>query len=480
MIDTLEPSLLWKYFNELCKIPRPSKGEQHVSSFIQQTARKLNLEVQIDSIGNVLVKKDASSKRKSRQTVILQSHLDMVQQKNSSVDHDFQHDPIKTYIDGDWVKAKDTTLGADNGIGVAATLSVLESTDIDHGPIEALFTVDEETGMSGAFHLSPKLIKGRLLLNLDSENDNELCIGCAGGINATAHLSSICEIADNHCTSFQICIKGLRGGHSGIDIHLGRANAIKQLNRVLFELVQNFDIRISSFSGGSVRNAIPREAFASFVIADSYLGELKTFIEAFQKKLYQEYSVTDPEIKLELTQIAPLKQVLSAPAQENLLRAIYACPNGVIRMSSLFPELVETSNNLAMIECHEGKNTIHCLIRSSLESARDDLANAVLSALSLAEAHVEFSGAYPGWQPDPDSELLKTLQSAYEDLFRKKPDIRAVHAGLECGIIGAKYPGMDMVSIGPTIIHPHSPDEAVSISSVQKFWRFLTASLERI
>lgn len=480
MIDTLEPALLWKYFNELCKVPRPSKGEQHVSRFIQQTASKLNLAVQVDSIGNVLVKKDASPEKKNSPIVILQSHLDMVQQKNSGVNHDFQNDPIQTYIDGDWVKAKDTTLGADNGIGVAATLSVLESTHIDHGPIEALFTVDEETGMSGAFHLSSELLKGKLLINLDSENDNELCIGCAGGINATAQLSSICEITDDHYTSFQICLKGLRGGHSGIDIHLGRANAIKQLNRVLFELVQCFDIRISNFSGGSARNAIPREAFATFVITNSYLVELKAFIAALQKKLYQEYSVTDPEIKLELTQIPPVKQVLTGPAQENLLRAIYACPNGIMRMNGQIPELVETSNNLAMLQCSEGKNTIHCLLRSSLESARDDLANAVLSALSLAEAHVEFSGAYPGWQPDPNSELLKTLQSTYEDLFKKKPEIRVIHAGLECGIIGAKYLGLDMVSIGPTICHPHSPDEAVSIRSVQKFWRFLSAILEKI
>ena len=419
MIGALEPSSLWKHFNELCKIPRPSKGEQHVSRFIQQTAHKLNLAVQIDSIGNVLVKKDACSENKNRPTVILQSHLDMVQQKNSGVDHDFQHDPIQTYIDGDWVKAKDTTLGADNGIGVAAALSVLESTDIDHGPIEALFTVDEETGMSGAFHLSPELLKGKFLINLDSENDDELCIGCAGGINATAQLTTICEIADNHRTSFQISLKGLRGGHSGIDIHLGRANAIKQLNRVLFELVQNFDIRISSFSGGSARNAIPREAFATFVIANSYIDELKAFIAVLQNKLYQEYSVTDPEIRLELTQIPPVKQVLTSPAQENLLRAIYACPNGVMRMNNQLPELVETSNNLAMLECNEGENTIHCLLRSSLESARDDLSNAVLCALSLAEAHVEFSGAYPGWEPDPDSELLKILQSTYEDLFQK-------------------------------------------------------------
>ena len=373
MIGALEPSSLWKHFNELCKIPRPSKGEQHVSRFIQQTAHKLNLAVQIDSIGNVLVKKDACSENKNRPTVILQSHLDMVQQKNSGVDHDFQHDPIQTYIDGDWVKAKDTTLGADNGIGVAAALSVLESTDIDHGPIEALFTVDEETGMSGAFHLSPELLKGKFLINLDSENDDELCIGCAGGINATAQLTTICEIADNHRTSFQISLKGLRGGHSGIDIHLGRANAIKQLNRVLFELVQNFDIRISSFSGGSARNAIPREAFATFVIANSYIDELKAFIAVLQNKLYQEYSVTDPEIRLELTQIPPVKQVLTSPAQENLLRAIYACPNGVMRMNNQLPELVETSNNLAMLECNEGENTIHCLLRSSLESARDDL-----------------------------------------------------------------------------------------------------------
>ncbi len=480
MIDTLEPAPLWRFFSKLCKIPRPSKHEQQVSLFIQHTANKLNLEVHVDSIGNVLVKKEATAEKKNSPTVILQSHLDMVEQKNSGINHDFNRDPIQTYIDGDWVKAKDTTLGADNGIGVAATLSVLQSTDLVHGPIEALFTVDEESGMSGAFHLAPELLKGKLLISLDSENDDELFIGCAGGVNATAQLSSICEITDNHRTSFQICLKGLRGGHSGIDIHLGRANAIKQLNRVLFELVQNFDIRISSFSGGSARNAIPREAFASFVIADSYLEELKAFIAGLQNKLFQEYFATDPEITLELTQIPQIKEVLTCPAQQNLLRAVYACPNGIVRMNSQFPELVETSNNLAMLECSEGKNTFHCLLRSSLESARDDLANAVLSALSLAGAHVEFSGAYPGWQPDPDSQLLKKLQSTYEDIFKKKPGIRVIHAGLECGIIGAKYPGLDMVSIGPTICHPHSPNEAVSISSVQKFWRFLTASLRQL
>ncbi len=480
MLETLKPAALWKYFSELCKIPRPSKGEQYVARFIRETALKLNLTTQTDSAGNVLVKKDASKDKISSPTVILQSHLDMVQQKNSGINHDFQHDPIQAFIDGEWVKAKDTTLGADNGIGIAATLAVLESTDIAHGPIEALFTVDEESGMTGAFHLPPDLLKGKLLINLDSENDNEICIGCAGGINATAQLASICETTNINHTSFQISIKGLRGGHSGVDIHLGRANAIKQLNRVLFELIQKFDIRISSFSGGSARNAIPREAFATFVIADTFTAELANYITAIQEKLHQEYFFTDPELKLQLTEIAPIKHVLTTPAQENLIRAIYACPDGIKRINNQFPGVVETSNNLAVLECTGGKSTIQCLLRSSLESARDDLANSVLSALSLAEAHVEFSGAYPGWQPNPNSELLKILKSTYEDLFGQPPEVKVIHAGLECGIIGAKYPKMDMVSIGPTICHPHSPYEAVNIRSVEKFWSFFITCLKRI
>ncbi|HEX3020129.1 MAG TPA: aminoacyl-histidine dipeptidase [Chitinispirillaceae bacterium] len=480
MLNKLEPKILWKYFEAICKIPRPSKNEQHIIRYIQETAQKLNLPVQIDPVGNVLVKKKASSHKKNSPIVILQSHLDMVQQKNSGIHHDFQQDPIRAYVDGEWVKAKDTTLGADNGIGVAAMMAILESPDLEHGPIEALFTVDEETGMTGAFNISPDLLKGKLLINLDSENDNDLYIGCAGGINATAQLTSICQKAETSHNSYQISIKGLRGGHSGVDIHLGRANAIKLLNRVLFELIQKFDIRISSFHGGSARNAIPREAFANISIPHIYLSRLKEYIPVIQEVLHQEYLTTDPELILEIQEIPPEQFVLTSPAQENLIRAIYACPNGIIRMNNQFPGIVETSNNLSMLECANEKSIIHCLLRSSSDSARDDLANAVLCALSLAEAHVEFSGAYPGWQPNPDSNLLKTLKSTYEQLFKQNANIRVIHAGLECGIIGAKYPQIDMVSLGPDILHPHSPHEAVNIKSVQKFWSFLCTALKNL
>lgn len=480
MLDTLEPKILWKYFDALCKIPRPSKSEQQTVQFIQKTAQELKLESLIDSAGNVLVKKRASLGHDNSPTVILQSHLDMVHQKNSGITHDFSRDPIQPYIQGDWVKAKDTTLGADNGIGVAATLAVLESSDIVHGPIEALFTIDEETGMSGVLHLSPDLLKGKLLINLDSEDDNEICIGCAGGMNAFAQLISPLEKNDTNKPAFQISIKGLCGGHSGVDIHLGRANAIKVLNRVLFKLIQKFDIRISSFYGGSAHNAIPREAFAVFVIDKTFFDEIQKFIPQIRHEIFQEFTITDPGLKIDLQQTDTPQNVLTGPAQDNLVRAVYACPNGVIKMNSQFPNVVETSNNLSVLNCSNGKSSIQCLLRSSSQSALDDLANTVLSALSLAEAHVEFSGSYPGWQPDRSSKLLNVLKSTYEELFKHSANINVIHAGLECGIIGAKYQQMDMISIGPTICHPHSPDEAVSIKSVQKFWLFLKENLKKL
>lgn len=480
MLDKIEPKILWKYFSALCSIPRPSKNEQFVIQFIRETALKLNLEVHTDSTGNVIVRKGATPGKTNSPSITLQSHLDMVPQKNSGIQHDFYHDPIQTYIDGDWVKAKDTTLGADNGIGVAATLAILESNDIEHGPLEALFTVDEETGMTGAHNLQPGILKGNFLINLDSEDDDELCIGCAGGIDASAQLNYICERTENNRTAYQIALKGLRGGHSGVDIHLGRGNAIKLSNRILFDLIQKFDIRISSFNGGSARNAIPREAFADIVVPETFKNDISKHIAVLQKELCDEYCGTDPDLHIEITEIPLPEHVLSGPSQENLVRAIYACPNGVVKMNSQFPGVVETSNNLAVLQCSNGKINIYCLLRSSLQSAREDLGNAVLSALSLAEAHVEFSGAYPGWQPDPSSNLLKIMKSTYEDLFKKNASVRVIHAGLECGIIGAKYPELDMVSIGPTICHPHSPDEAVNIKSVQKFWNFLKACLKNI
>lgn len=479
-IDSLAPHPLWKYFNAYCSIPHISKHEQPAIQFICEIARQFKLDVQTDPAGNVLVRKDAHHSKKSSPTVILQSHLDMVPQKNDGINHDFYKDPIQPYIDGEWVKAKNTTLGADNGIGVAAMLAVLTSSELVHGPLEALFTVDEETGMTGANHLSPNFLKGNYLINLDSEEDSEICIGCAGGTNASAQLNSPCEKSSQNVAAFNITIKGLSGGHSGVDIHLGRGNAIKLLNRILFSLIQNFEIRISSFNGGSVRNAIPREAFATFVVPTVLKNQLLEFIPQINKDIYNEFSSTDPDLQITLSETESPQIVLTSPTQENLVRAIYACPNGVYKMNNNFPGVVETSNNISVLECNSGKITIHCLLRSLLQSGREDLSNAVLSALSLAEAHVEFSGAYPGWQPSPTSNLLKIFTSTYKDLFKQNPNVNVIHAGLECGIIGSKYPNMEMISIGPTICNPHSPDERVNIKSVQKFWDYLKVCLENI
>jgi dipeptidase D len=480
MLENLQPKPLWKYFSALCAIPRPSKHENLAVRFIQETATQLGLQSQIDKVGNILVIKPASAGKENRPSVALQSHLDMVPQKNSGTEHDFLLDPISAYIDNEWVKAKGTTLGADNGIGVASMLAILEDREIQHGPIEALFTIDEETGMTGAMHLSSSFLQSKLLINLDSEDDDELCIGCAGGINATATLLSSVDTTGSDRIAFNLALKGLRGGHSGVDIHLGRGNAIKLLNRILFMAVEKFDIRLSSFTGGTVRNAIPREAFATIVIPSLYKNDFMSFISGIQKTLQKELASTDPDLIIEMSDTELPEQVLTNPAQDNLIRAIYACPNGVFSMSSQFPDVVESSNNLSILQSENGHSQILCLLRSSIESKREDLGNTLLSALSLAEAHVEFSDGYPGWSPDPDSKLLKLTQSIYKDMFSQNPAVKVIHAGLECGIIGAKYPEIDMISLGPTIRYPHSPDEKVHIGSVTKYWNFLKAILEKL
>ncbi|NLE00557.1 MAG: aminoacyl-histidine dipeptidase [Fibrobacter sp.] len=480
MLKDLEPKQIWKYFETYCSIPHPSKHEERASKFIQETAIRLGLSYKVDEVGNVLVFKKAFPGLEHHQTIVLQSHLDMVPQKNSDCEHDFLNDPISPYADNGWVKANGTTLGADNGIGVAIMLAVLESTDIKHGPIEALFTIDEETGMTGANKLSKDFFTGKKFINLDTEDEEELCIGCAGGINADATLMTLQEKVSPDKKAYNVALRGLRGGHSGCDIHLGRANAIKLMNRLIFTAIEKFDIRVCEFHGGNVRNAIPREAFATVVVPSAYAKDFELFIPEFQKIVLNEYSDVDPDIRFTFSETALPDKVLTEPSQDNLVRAIYACPNGAIRMSSSFEGVVQTSNNISILQCVNGKNEIHCLLRSSVDSEREDLGNAVLSSLALAEAYVEFSGGYPGWQPNPSSELLNQLQEIYEELFHKKPQIKVIHAGLECGIIGAKIPGIDMISCGPTIKYPHSPDEKVSIESVQRFWNFLRTVLERV
>lgn len=477
-LDELEPSIIWRHFANICSIPHPSKHESELVAYIQNFASEHSLISKIDSIGNIVVSKPATEGMENRPALILQSHLDMVPQKNDSTLHDFTIDPIKPYIDGQWVKAKDTTLGADNGIGTATILAILESVNIKHGPLEAFFTIDEETGMTGALGLSKNLLTGNRLINLDTEEEGQLYIGCAGGVDCTAEIVYEEEPGLDTCTAFSISLKGLKGGHSGIDIHLGRGNAIKLLNRILFIGSSLYSLKISSFTGGSVRNAIPREAFAIVTIPMMHKETFQAFIKEQEKLLCAELYGSEHALTINISEVAVPENVLSLKSQNNILSAVYACPNGVIRMSSRVHGVVETSNNLALINCQNGKAYIHCLLRSSIETAIKDLQNAVSCALTLAGAHVEFSGGYPGWEPDPDSELLKTMMDVYKSATGKLPEVKVVHAGLECGIIGSKYPGMEMVSCGPTIQYPHSPDERVEIASVERFWKYILKVLE--
>ncbi len=475
-LERLEPSIVWKHFNDICSIPHISKCESKLVKHIQRLTSQWGLESQVDEVGNLIVWKPPTNT--SGSSITLQSHLDMVPQKNETTIHDFELDPIHPYIDGNWVKAKGTTLGADNGIGVAIALAVLESKDLSHGQIEALFTIDEETGMTGALGLKPGTLKGRKLINLDTEEEGQFYIGCAGGINCSAELACTEEQVNENYIAFMIALKGLKGGHSGIDINSGRGNAVKLLNRVLFSGSNSFSLRISKFSGGTVRNAIPREAFATIIIPETDKQAFISFISKQEKELINEYAGAEDSIKIEITETDVPANYLSLKSQENLLHMIYACPNGVIRMSSKLPNVVETSNNLAIIDYQNGKAQIHCLLRSLAGSAIKDLENTISCVLSLSGAHVEFSGGYPGWEPEPDSSLLKTTIETYESITNEKPEVKVVHAGLECGIIRSKYPDMEMVSCGPTIQFPHSPDERLEISSVNRFWSYLVKLLE--
>jgi dipeptidase D len=479
-LDNIEPSILWRHFSNICSIPHPSRHLAQITEYIQKVANTLCLKTQIDETGNILISKDASKGKEGSPGVILQGHLDMVPQKNNGINHDFKKDPIIPYIDGSWVKAKNTTLGADNGIGTAVILAVLESKTISHGPIEALFTVDEEIGMIGALGLKPDFLKGKRLLNLDTEEDGQIYIGCAGGVDSSAILAYIEEPTNQDCSAYAVTLKGLKGGHSGIDIHLGRGNAIKLLNRILFSGSSLFDLRLNSFQGGSVRNAIPREATAIIAIPTVYVNSFQAFILEQKRLLRSELYGSEADLKIEIIPTSLPQKVASVQSQSNLLRAVYACPNGVIRMSSRVQDVVETSNNLAIIDCKNGTAELHCLLRSSIGSSLKDLEVAVSSALTLAGAVVEFSGDYPEWEPNPDSRLLKLMIDVYESITGDLPEVKVVHAGLECGIIGSKYPDMEMVSCGPTIQFPHSPDERVEIASVKKFWQYLTKVLEVI
>lgn len=478
-IRQLEPKALWNHFADLNAVPRPSKKEERVIQFAKSFGELLNLPTQVDAVGNVIIKKPASIGMENRQTVVLQSHLDMVHQKNADTVFDFDKQGIEMYIDGDWVKAKGTTLGADNGIGVAAIMALLASTDIAHPPIEALFTIDEETGMTGAKGLVGGLLNGTILLNLDTEDDDELTIGCAGGIDVTCTGEYLQEKPKGDL-SLKISIKGLTGGHSGVDIQKGRANANKLMNRLLWELSKDFSIEIATIDGGSLRNAIPRESVAEIVLDKKKHNELKEAVTKFEKTIKAEHSFTDASLEVKLENTVAVRNVMNADFQYKFLRSMYACPNGIYRMTPEIEGLVQTSNNIAKVLVKEGKLSVQCLTRSSVDTEKTDLANAITSAFELIGASIEFGGNYPGWEPKPDAPIIKIMSELYEELFKGKAHVNAVHAGLECGIIGTNYPDMQMISFGPNIYGAHSPDERAQISSVQKFWIYLLAILKKI
>ena len=466
----LKPAGVFKYFAEICQVPRPSKKEEKIIAYLKAFGEKHNLETKVDEAGNVLIKKPATPGKENLQTVILQSHVDMVCEKNNDVEHDFLVDPIETEIDGEWMKAKGTTLGADNGIGVATELAILADDTIEHGPLECLFTVDEETGLTGAFALKEGFMNGDILLNLDSEDEGELFIGCAGGIDSVAGYFF-----------FKVEVKGLKGGHSGGDIHLGRGNANKILNRFLSKMIAKYDLYLCEINGGNLRNAIPREAYAVCAVPEDAKHDVRADLNIFTAEIENELAVTEPDLKLVLESETPRTKAIDQDTTARLLKALYAVPHGVYAMSQDIPGLVETSTNLASVKMKpENIIRIETSQRSSILSARDDMANTVRAAFQLAGATVTFGDGYPGWKPNPHSAILEVAAASYKRLFGVDAQVKAIHAGLECGLFLDKYPSLDMISFGPTLTGVHSPDERMHIPSVDKFWRHLLDVLANI
>ncbi len=479
-IRNLEPKKLWSLFHEITQIPHPSKKEKKIIEFVAEFGKRHNLETIVDKVGNVIIRKPATKGLENRKGVILQSHLDMVPQKNSDKIHDFEKDPIQTLIDGEWVKANGTTLGSDNGIGVAATLAILASTDIPHGPLEALFTIDEETGMTGVNGLEKGILKGDILMNLDSEDEGELYVGCAGGIDVSAKKTYSEEVAPKGMVAFKINVKGLKGGHSGVDIALGRANSNKLMFRFLMQAESDFGIRLSEVSGGDLRNAIPRESNAELLVPEIKTVDFQSFVSGYEKMYRAEFLETEPDLKFFAEKIPTPGKVMNQADQYRIIRAVFICPNGVVRMSQAMKGLVETSNNLAIIRCRGGLFEAHNLTRSSVDSAKEATAWRIAAAFQLINADVKVEGGYPGWKPNVNSPILKAASGVYKEMFGKVPEIKAIHAGLECGILGGVYPNLDMISFGPTIRFPHSPDEKVNIESVAKFYKFLCGNLKSV
>jgi dipeptidase D len=480
-IRELQPRQLWNKFADLNAIPRASKKEERVIAFMKDFGAKLGLETIEDAVGNVIIKKPATAGMEDRVTIVMQSHLDMVHQKNSDTNFDFDTQGIDMYVDGDWVRANGTTLGADNGLGVATIMAILESTDIPHPAIEALFTIDEETGMTGAMGLKGGLLDGDILLNLDTEEDDEIGVGCAGGVDVTATRTYKEEETPEFKIAYSIVVKGLQGGHSGMDIHKGFGNANKIMNRLLFDGFENFGLRISEIDGGSLRNAIPRESKAIVVIDAIHKEAFELEIRQLSDIIKLELKTMEPDLEMDVSSTDLPVKIMDLGVQEGITRALYAACNGVYRMSPDIPDLVETSNNVARVIVKNGSLKIGCLTRSSVESSKWDLANALRSTFELTGCEVEFSGDYPGWKPNMDSKILKLMVPIYRALNNnEEPHVAACHAGLECGILGTNYPDMDMISFGPNIKGAHSPDERAQISSAQKYWKFVLEVLKQI
>lgn len=479
-IRNLEPKALWNKFADLNAVPRPSKKEERVIAFMKDFGKKLGLETIEDEVGNVIIKKPATKGMENRKTIVMQSHLDMVHQKNASTVFDFDTQGIEMYVDGDWVRAKGTTLGADNGLGVATIMAILESTDIPHPAIEALFTIDEETGMTGAMGLKGGLLQGEILLNLDTEEDDEIDIGCAGGVDVTATREYHEEEVPENSVGYTITVNGLNGGHSGMDIDKGLGNANKIMNRLLFDGFENFGLQIAEINGGSLRNAIPRESVATVIISEIFDEAFVFDMQEVINDIKTEYKTTEPNLNITIVKGELPAKVMELGVQEGLIRAIYAALNGVYRMSADMENLVETSNNIARVIVKDGNIHIGCLTRSSVESSKFDLANSLRSTFELIGCEVTISGSYPGWTPNVSSPILEVLKEIYEKQNGSQPHVVACHAGLECGILGTNYPDMDMISFGPTIKGAHSPDERASIKSAQKYWKFVLEILENI
>jgi len=480
-IKDLSPKHVWGYFYDLTQIPRPTGQMEAVTRYVMDFGKSLGLETLQDEVGNVLIRKPATPGMEDRKTVVLQSHLDMVPQKNSSVKHDFSTDPIDAYIDGEWVTARDTTLGADNGIGAALAMAAMSDNTLKHGPLEALFTVDEEVGMDGAIGLKPGFLKAEILINCDSEEEGELFVGCAGG----ADLNISFQYKDDEYipegdVAVKVSLTGLKGGHSGVDIHLGRANANKLLFRFLKEAVVDYGVRLSSVEGGSLRNAIPREAFAVVTLPEGETDNFWELVSDYQDLYREEYAGIENNITFVAEKIEMPKTLIPAEIQDDLINAVEGCQNGVISMLHDFPGTVESSSNLAVVKSAEGLIEVKILVRSSSESRKAAVCSSLESVFALAGAKVEEGGAYNGWQPDIHSTILNVMEKTYQELYGKKPSVKVMHAGLECGIIQGAYPNMDMISIGPDLEFPHSPDERVRIPTVGKIWDFLKATLERI